>query len=371
MSDGLFGHKYSLIIGRKEKTEGVLRGTIVEAFSVPFRVDQITVDPRDFREFTDVQMQAEITYGKQVKARNSKKDEIKLFNLNVEDENFIRQGDFVILKAGYKQDEDLPTIFTGEIISKTGVQEGSNWVTKLVVGQSYRAVKDIYIALEWGTFKDEYETSILNDLVPRPEGPFNETIIYHTAYDILKDYIAAIKNAGIDFGSDWLIDRLSNSLSQKVLKNGYVMEGNAFRELERFFKYITPEDSQGFEYFLANNTLYIEPKGTTIYQQTFDLYPANLKSPPETHSSQRDAKTGSSVVTGYIFKLPLDGRMGLNKVLSVKFDGFPFPAQQGFLNRDREYRGDYRIVTVTHRLDYENSAWDTEVLCKREGVADG
>lgn len=337
----LFGRKYSVRIGRRQVNTVGLEGSGVTASEFQpqllfaSRWVPKTLREREFRQWTDVQVVANITYNKSTNGGKKTPNTVDLYNLDPDDEEFILEGDIILIEGGYDQDNELPSVFTGEVISKFVESTSPNRIVKLVVGESYQALRDVRISRSWGPL------SYLES--------GNPLSLATTAHTIILGFIEEIKNAGIDFGSDETVATFSPQLQSFDFKSGWIIEGNLFYELTQFLN----ATKLGLYWYISQDTLYIEPKGQLPVTEAFIVEEENLSGPIKQIRSQASSQHGSKVSTGLVIPLLLDGRVTLNKKIQLNF-GLD--------------AGTYRILGITHKMNYEGTKWETQVLCEREAI---
>lgn len=323
----LFERRYSLIVGRPQSTTA---SNEIDASTSNFKTKQLTqagvksktyVDA-NFIEIKDLSLKGMVKYSRTSNARDKDDATLVLRGLTKEVKDFIQQGDILLLSAGYKQDEQLPLILSGEVVAKKQQTAVAGDELTLTVSQSFSALRNIKIVRSW------------------PPSDAN-------LYVVLRDITDLLVRSGIDFGSRNLLTSNRALLESEKFNGGYSVEGNAFAVLDKVLT------TYGLRSYFANDVLYIEPKDFPAVTETFIIEPNNLKAPTEISQKITKKKSKRNIQTGYVFTLFLDGRIKLNGKLRVP---------------DGEFRGDYIITSIEHHLDYENKNWHTKVLCQREEV---
>lgn len=338
MAEQLFGHKYSLIISKPKRYDpdnaalqaaeaAKILNDPINTPTIPFRLFMSSIEykviQQQSRELTDLQFTADITTNKNTNGRESSPSKISIYGLSQEIIDFIAEGDIILLSGGYTQDEELPRIFTGEIITKSIRNNKPENIVELTIGQSFNALRDIKVSRSWNP------------------------ILSPTYEIILRDLISDLRHAGVNFGSDNLIATLAKTHLSIPLLTGYSVSGNIFVVLDKVLKEID------WRYYFVQDVLYMEPKDLPPIQDEFVLVENNLKKSVEVEQTTTKGNLQSSRSTGYKFTLFLDGRATPNKRINVTFG---------------IYKGTYNINSVQHKLDFEGKAWDTIVTCQREGV---
>lgn len=327
MSEYLFQRKYKLIIGRPQETT---EENIIEANTKNFKTNQLTdagvrskiYEDTSFIEITDLDLKGNIKYSKTSDARNGDSFTLVLRGLTEATKDFIRQGDILLLSAGYIQDQQLPLVLSGEIVTKTQQTPVAGDELKLTVAQSFTAFRNIRVSKSWP-----------------PEDA--------NLYKVLKDLVDLCIKSGIDFGSSEGLEEIRPVLETIKFVGGYSVEGNMFAVLDKILS------TYGGRCYFALDVMYIESKNFPITTEIYVLESENLKAPPiiTQKSIKKKRKEKKNYQTGYEFTVHLDGRIKLGSKLRVPSGPF---------------QGEYQITAIEHQLDYEGSSWTTRILCQRE-----
>jgi hypothetical protein len=326
----LFGRKYKLTVGRPTKFPesfdliSVGRPIKKDSLLYTLTIDQSRIEEREFREFTDFQIQGHVKYTKSKRGKGLTDNRFKITGLNKESRDYIQEGDIIYLDAGYESDEELPRIFSGQVLIKEVDLFGVNNDVILTVGQYFDLGKEVRVSRSY---------------------PPNSN-----AYDIIYDLVVVLKQAGVTFGSDKLLRELAPSLSKLVFNIGYVPpEGSILDFLDEFLNIIK------YRYYFVNSVMYIEPEDLEPLTASFEVDESNLKRAPRIVGTKVNNGVVDRTDTGYEFTLFLDGRVDLSSTLNITFG---------------EYEGSYKVTSIMHKFDYEGNVWDTIVTCKRESIKD-
>lgn len=327
----LYGRVFELNIGRKEeliestKPSIVVRPNGVESVPAPLRltvegtnvVDEslqklsyqdFLVRPTESIKITNLNIKAKVTDSKTGKT-NKDNTTIEIMNLTKAKQQFIQVDDTVLLKAGYKNEGELPLIFAGQVVSVETIKVAQDDITRIRCKSAGVVRRNVKISKK-----------------PRR----NET-----RQDIA-EYLAGIaaKN-GIPTGN------LDVIIPDSTFKSGYGLVGNFFTVMEEWC------DNFSMRSYISLGKLYIEPKDSVEFKDVVNVKEDNVKGSirPLSSSVGKTAKK-----KGIKFTTFLDGRITTSKKVRVRYG---------------EYTGDYKIIQVVYDLDYEGKKWDSVVTCER------
>ena len=320
--------------------------------------DWRTVSKKNAVSITDLQVQATINSNSNSTSSTSKTT-ISIYNLSKRTINIIaKTNNYVILEAGYAQDKELIMIFSGQVESCTTIRQGQDLITKLVCTDGY--TPNNYIKI--------------NKKFPREK----ENGDPHTYGDVLNYLVKQYENNGITTGdliTDWAniasrevpVPNSTNVLENKViakrdipqdyvqlpaLKNmpantptymGLVLTGYLHQALDKVCS------QMGYVNYITNGRLFVHPKGYTRMVEQFELSTRIMKSIRPMASKTTGGSAGKGV-EGISIVTFLDGRLDVDKSIKIL---------------DGEYQGEYKVITKVHKLDYEGSAWETELTCTK------
>lgn len=339
-----FLHKYSLTIGRnRELIEQIIplytSGDYVTKRSAPNKDGTIDnnfplnpIYPNAYRDFvtippqsltiTDLQMEARISQNKTNNSQANQNSEIIVYNLNSANRRFVKTGNSVILKAGYSGDNDLPTIYVGQIVKVEHEREGELTKTKIIA--------------QAAAISNQFK---VNKSYP-PGTKLGEVL-----YDLSK----AVNYTGIPSGevpgSPVASDPLSVSSGNEYIFNfGKSINGNLMDQLGKL------TEEHNMRTYVTNGKLYIESKNKGAYAKVAKIGREHVKG----SIKQEEDNTGTlqpqeGIVSGLKLNLFLNGRVALDTTLRVTYG---------------DYMGDYMVESISHTLNYEDGPWDTEVTCR-------
>lgn len=268
------------------------------------------VKPNGAITLTELRIKANVLDSKAGKT-NKQVTTIEIFNLSRLNQSLIRSDDTVLLKAGYKIDgTEIPLIYAGQVTKITTVRKGQDTITKLVCKASEVARKNIKISK-----------------VPS-RGETSETIA--------KYFAAIAAGNGIPTGNVFVPIALDYPA-------GYAAAGNLFEIMEEFCS------NTALKCYVTLGKLYIEPQDAVPVVTAVIVNAENIKGSirPQDDST---AKTSSASKKGIEFSLFLDGKISAASVVKITFG---------------DYQGEYKVISVNHKLDSEGSHWDTIISCQR------
>lgn len=319
----IFLRKYSLTIGREtflvlrtipadtvtpggEESTPLTSGANLDDGSY---VDFVT-KPDKAITLTDLRITANIVDSK-AGTTNKQKTTITIFNLSETNQKIIQSDDTVLLKAGYEIDgPELPLIFAGQITSVTTTKKGQDTVTKIICEAAKVARKNI---------------------------KFSKTPTRNETSETIANYYAGVaaKN-GIPTGNVFVPIAID-------YPSGLSAGGNLFASMEEFCK------KASLKVYVTLGKLYIEPIDSIPATVAINIEAENIKG---TIRSQDDSagKTTKQSKKGIEFTVFLDGRITAAKLVNINFG---------------EFRGEYKVISVNFKMDYEGATWDTIVSCVR------
>lgn len=329
MADDLFIREYRLTIGTPEKivqrTEEVKAGERFTASSLFPNTILPEKIPEDFREITDLHIDATIYASKNSSASKNTASTIKIYNLSEKTVEFIKEDQIIILEAGYSG-RDLPIIFSGQVARVSTMKKGKDRITEITCGEAYRAKRDIRWSNYWP--KDTPALTVLNDMfdVLRDSGVSVGTVLQPSQ---------PVASGGSDF--KFRIDEYSFS-------TGFTIDGNLIMSLEDYCKYIN------YRAYFVRETLYVEPINFPELREFVSIEQDNIKGNVEPVKSSTNKQGNSLTEVGVKVNLFLDGKMALNKRVDINFG---------------PNEGSYEIKSMVHKLQLEGADWDTQLELKR------
>lgn len=325
----LYDRKYTLTIGQpkdiiytgEDITVDLLKidATTRNEFVSDYRFDLLKAV-----EITDLQIEVDIqgntTTGNQAGCI------IKVYNLSDQTRALIEDiNNYVTLNAGYAQDSELALIFSGQVFDFFTEKQGVDMVTTLKCKDGYTPNNSIRISRKF--IKGENYAQVLTYLAE----VFEVNGIPTGQLELLD--VGVARQTYIQLRSP----------EETVLRRGYSATG--------FLRQIMDNvcNSLGYVWYITNGRLFCHPKG---YTKTVELYEFNTdqllsvrrKGTQSGATSTGKGDEGIKVVTF------LDGRLDTDKRIRI-------------LNG--EFKGDYKVITKSHSLNYRNGQWTTTIDCKK------
>ena len=310
-------------------------------------------------EIHTLHFEADVTYRSSSDSSGSQVSTFKVYNLSKAKIKKIKRDSLVILDAGYKNEDVLPMVFTGLIVDIDTQRVGENQVTSFTckdVSAPLRGVRASITFTRNTTYRTVIET--LMDRLARkgiPRGRFIEESTYTP--QTYQEIVDAINPPSVDELDKRNVEAQLDAINYGVpvdyfknpfpnldtpLVNGYNVEGNVFEELKQVCQRI------GFRAYIVLGKLYIEPihepkrQGRVSINE--DQVRGGIKKQGDSSSKSLKSSEGK---TGIIVETFLNGRITANKILTVTYG---------------ESKGDYKIMSVRHRLSFEGNDWVT--ICK-------
>lgn len=329
----LYNRKYRLVIGRPSNTiqyTGEISEINLETLNVVAPSDYIT----DYRfsygggiEITDLQIKADIksnsTTGNQAGCV------IQIYNLSEETRTQIEEANnYVILEAGYEEDQQLELIFSGQIVTSDTQKQGQDSITTINCKDGFTPSSGIRVA-------KTYAKGL-------------------TYADVLYDLTRIFADNGIPTGQLEMeplkADRQTyvqlRTPQETILRRGYSAVG--------FLRQIMDNvcNSLGYVWYITNGRLFCHPKGYTKMIEVYEFTTDQLLSVRRSTNQKVSTSTGKGD-TGVKIVTFLDGRLDTDKVIRIL---------------DGTYSGDYKILSKSHSLDFRNGGWQTSIDCKKVTV---
>lgn len=323
--------KYELYVGRLRELDrrfrdgfvvGVTSGEILE--DIEEKYGSLDVDIRtspkssDFILIKDHQMTATVVYDREGSGSKTPTQTLKIYNPEPKTEEHIKNGNIVILKAGYNIDSELPIIFAANIIRSEVTKNGADRVLKLTCGEAYECNRNV-----------KYNKSF-------PIGT--------TYYDIIWDILKTFASFGVPTGHFYFGD-----ISNKFIYKPMVFSTTIYDALE------TVCDAVRFKWYVARGLVNVEPKAYASDDEEFvkviTITESNVKNTIEalSNTSNKDKKDSQLNQKGIKLTVNLNGEIAGADGVKVSYG---------------DYKGKYLITKVSHNLDFEGQQWDTTIECK-------
>lgn len=342
----LYNYKraYSLVVGAPPTYKNLypsplseeIAGITVDGFQPPnFRSETLNALEFSTKDNNSaLRIVAQVEGNEKSQGTDATTTTIKIYNLSKESVSIVcRKNNFVLLKAGYSYQEDedaLPLIFSGQVESYLTEEQGEDIVTTLTCKSGY-------------TTSDAVRISI--GIKPIPRSLATQQISYQ---DVFNKLLWAWRSNGINYDETTVELEAGIPLTPKypkevLLPNGWSYDGYLKDAMDDVC------ESLGYKWYVQNDLIYIHPLLYSKQKQVIPLKDNLVKSIlPQTQGSRGLSTTDG--VSGYLIKTNLDSRLKLSDYVTVE-----------------DYKGmesTYRIVQVSHTMDYRGQSWDTDVLCE-------
>lgn len=310
----VFSRGYGLTVGDSSDVIATIKDEVPEGLQKTY----LTTELLNAVRITDLQIKATINTTKRSGKSANDNVVIEVFNLDESTRSFFKEGNHVLLQAGYLKGNGakLSNLFTGMIVTSTTTKEAEDTVTKITCSATTFVRNNIRVS-GFATVRDTYETVIQKLL------------------DILID-------RGVPLGN---YDKESEGAGvlSKSLPNGFSFDGSIYETLARVCNDID------YRVYMSLGRVYVEPKLNPALIDSVILTDNNIKGTIR-NKSDTSGKTASDKEnkSGLVVNTFLNGEINPSKLLR--------------LNTTR-FSGDYKITSVSHMLDYEGSQWDTTIEC--------
>lgn len=350
----LFNRKYTLTIGLPDRFPEVPRSiALKEAFTATEWQSgsdwlKTTVEGTAV-EITDLQVIANIRSTSN-SSNSSTSTTVKIYNMASSTRDIVeRINNYIILQAGYEQDEELTMVFSGQVTDFETTREGQNLVTTLKCSDAYSPNNSVRVSKNFK--KDQTYSEVIQYFIEAyaengvPLGDFvddwGSTIDPSTRSVSAND---SVVTANAEPQNYIQLPVITNRPSNTRLLNGYSAVGYLHQVLNNICKQI------GYVSYITNGQLFIHPKGFTKMVEQFEFTSDQIKSIRKLGSQTTNSSLGKGI-EGVKIKTFLDGRLDIDKRVKIL---------------DGDYAGTYKIITKEHNLDYEVGAWDTIITCKED-----
>lgn len=312
--------KYKLYIGYvkelDDKSNNRLAG--VGANTKTIDMQSIPTD-NNFLLIDDLQMTATIAFPKEGTSSKNPQQTIVVMNPSQESIHHIRRrSNVVLLNAGFDDDVDLPMICATQIVKSSLEQKGIDTVLTLVCAEAYKVKRNIRISKS-----------------------YSATMTYK---EVIDDILNEFAGYGISSVSQL------EGLQDKQLGKSRVFNDSLTEALDDIC------NSINYRWNMACSVIYVEPRNKSIEKnqaiRVLSINQENLKGEivEIQDTSNKNSSESKDNGKGVKFKINLNGNLNKGDAVRITFG---------------DYAGAYLITSVKHSLDFEGSAWDTEVECKR------
>lgn len=248
-----------------------------------------------------------------------------IYNLAPETLEIVEKiNNYVILEAGYAEDEELKVVFTGQVSSFSTDRQGQDLVTTLTCSDGY---------------------------IPNNTIRLSKTFPENTTANTVMEYlIQRYKDSGVALGQ--YVPQINPKEvvqyvqlyppNDTVFAMGYSLNGYLSDELRDLCK------SMGYVNYITNGRLFIHPKSYTRTSERYQYSTNQLYSVRK--SGKATSTTNSKNDIGIDVRMQLDGRLGVDKQIEIL---------------DGNYKGIYKILSCAFAINYRDGAFDTILSCKQ------
>lgn len=286
------------------------------------------------KSLSENQLTATINGNIESKGSNARGCTIRVYNLSEETARYLTLSNLkVILKAGYEDDyknDSLPVIFSGQVKQSRHITKRQDNYVELICQDGYTPSTAIKI----------------NKSLKSTEG--NPV----TANDVF-DYLISVwnKNGIASTNSSIRFDDLPIHPSTVPFRGGWTGEG--------YLRDLTDEicDAFNYQWYIVNGVLYIQSAFENRVRDVVELDMSIIK---DISDGEQDVKRDSNTKEKSRITLTtfLNGTITEGKYINIVPTSDP-------LDKHTKYYGLYKIISVSHQLDYRGAAWDTKVECEK------
>lgn len=280
----------------------------------------------------NLHMEANISLDATTTSSSNNRSEIKVFNMTKEAVNRISQiNGKVILEAGYEQG-DYDVIFTGQVTNVHSMKNGADIVTVISCKDGWTPTSQIRYTKSFK--KGVPSTEVFEDII----STFEKHGISRSDTGILLDEV----------NSPWVVP--SETTIQKSWSYSGFLRGALDKLCQEF----------GLTYQIEHSTLFIYPKNfkemfteVVLTEEQIMSIKRAAKSNNKTSNSSSQNR-GIEVTTLLIPKLTTKYRVKVKSVSTNNSEGFNI----------KDYEGEYKITSMSHKLSYEGNGWNTILSCE-------
>lgn len=276
---------------------------------------------KGFVQIKELQIEGNVEFDREGSGSKNPVQKFKIYNPNEETLQYLKFGNLLMLKAGYNEDVSLPIICATEIVSSKIIKREQDRIVELVCSEAYsvrRAIRynktfpagDLYIY-------------VMNDIL--------DTFSF---YGVPLGYFDATQMNNIKLNSE---KRFSTTL---------------YDALEQVC------DATKYKWYIAQGQIWVYPDfrdtsvgvgsgGYGIVKITEDVVKGSIQ--PMSSSAKKDLKDTETNKKGVKLTVNLNGDITSADGIEITYG---------------EYKGKYLISKVSHKLNYEGTAWDTIIECK-------
>lgn len=311
--------KYQLYIGYVKELDDKVNNKLAGVGANTKTIDMQSLPTgKNFILLEDLQMRASVVFPKEGASSKNPQQTIEIINPSELTSAYIRTGNVVLLNAGYDDDVDLPMICATQIVRSTLEQRGQDTILKLLCAEAYKVKRNIRISKSY--------SAVL------------------TYKDVIVDLLAEFAGYGIASVAQL------EGLADKQLGRARVFNDGLAEALDDICA------SVNYKWHMSCGTIYVEPRNKSIENddliRVLTIKQENLKTQIQElqDTSTKNSSESKDNGKGIRIKINLNGNLNRGDAVRITFG---------------DYAGAYLITSVKHTLDFEGSAWDTEIECRR------
>lgn len=268
--------------------------------------------------------------------RTPNKCTCKIYNAKKETRSQVEAiGNVLILKAGYKDDIGLITIFSGNVTRSISYKEGPNWITELEMLDGFEEFRDRKITISMA--KGITTTQVIKEIVKGFRLP---------------------------------VRKFPTGFVDKVYKSGFSFVGRCRDGMDKACDYA------GLEWSIQNREVQIIKKGGTLQEKAYVLSAGTgLIGSPQQESQTLTEKAAAEI--GYTtgqpgtlkeYELNREGEFDVMlRITGYKVISLMLPTIEpgAYLKLDSQaVKGFFRVEQLNHVGDTHSQDWHTECLLR-------
>jgi hypothetical protein len=326
-----FPRKYKLTFGLPKRkiivesfvtttSGGATQESVAEEEKFPGMVSNMEVSvPADAITFDDLQIKTSVPIRKSGKAGTPDSFTIEIYNLDNNITNVNLKDYLIILEAGYENDEELPLIFQGSILTFATTKVGQDRVTKLVCTNDSGVRRGGFSSFSF------------------PPGTSYYSMIHEVLELLAKNGLPYAPIRRVNLGG------FAFNLQNTFTETGVSYEGNIVDVLDGICQEVN------MRAYIVHNIMYVEPKSRPLVRKVLKITQDTIIGDIGLYIQGANVLPGQNQVgQGITFKMFLDGRLDPSTKITIDFPPF---------------KGSYLVTGVLHKLDFEGNDWTTEVIC--------
>lgn len=333
----VFGRKYELTVVStppKASVHVLTTPPVFDTSTVTLAAKSAAISQLDFAGYTDyltipdnvttikepIQMTASIKYTGGSQTATGGRSVIKLYNLDDETKSLFKQEAAITLRAGYEQDAELPLVFVGQVsIANTRITSNGMETTITCI--------DGGNLLKSTTYKKSFAKG-------------------HTYNFVLLQLIKTFGENGVPLGkfTSKINTTRDTDRSQKALQKPLYLNAKLGTALTQVC------ESIDYVWLIVLGKLYVQPRELERYKEVLNLDADQVIGTIEITDNGKPAQANaeSKSKPGIAFSTYCNGNItpAVTVVNNIK---------------DHPSVGDYKVLDVTHKLNWHDGPWQTTV----------